>query len=227
MVEGGAVGRGRRKPENGPAGGRGSAPTSGSDGWRILFWIVFGRTKNPMLLLDRDRRILAANAAESELVGHRREQLVGRRIDVLLDPEEWGSLDGEWRAFQRRGDVEGERACRRADGRRVDVQYAARRVRLEGRIVALLVVLDSTVEPLRLREAEPGPPALLTPREVEVVGHIAMGQRAHEIAEDLGIAESTVRSHIRNAMVKSGARSQAQLVAMVCCGQMPRVPATA
>jgi hypothetical protein len=47
------------------------------------------------------------------------------------------------------------------------------------------------------------------------------GQRAHEIAEDLEIAESTVKTHLRNAMRKAGARSQAQLVALVCSGQLP------
>jgi DNA-binding CsgD family transcriptional regulator len=48
-----------------------------------------------------------------------------------------------------------------------------------------------------------------------------MGYRAHEIAVDLGVADSTVRSHIRNAMRKAGARSQAQLVALVCTGAIP------
>ena len=41
-----------------------------------------------------------------------------------------------------------------------------------------------------------------------------MGRRWHEIAADLFITQATVKTHVRNAMRKLGARSQAQLVAM-------------
>jgi PAS domain S-box-containing protein len=205
--------------------GRRSAPAQareGADGWQMLFWIVFARSKNAMLLLDSDRRVVAVNDAEINLFGYARKELVGRRLDLLLDPEEWRSLEDEWRAFQRRGDLEGERACVRADGRRLDVQYAMRWSRVDGRALALMVVLEASVEPERTRLADTPAVTDLTPREVEIVGHVAMGQRAREIAQELGIAESTVRSHIRHALRKSGARSQAQLVALVCAGAMPQ-----
>ena len=192
----------------------------------MLFWVVFSRSKNAMLLLDRDRQIVAVNDAQIDLFGYARQQMVGRRLDVLLDPEEWRSLEDEWRAFQRRGDLEGERACVRADGRHLDVQYAMRWARLDGRALALMVVLEASVEPERTRLADAHAISVLTPRELEIVGHVAMGQRARDISQDLGISESTVRSHIRNAMRKSGARSQAQLVALVCAGAMPRAGVT-
>jgi PAS domain S-box-containing protein len=179
-----------------------------------------------MLVLDNDRRIVAVNDAHVAAFGYSREELVGRRADMLLDPEEWRSIDDEWRTFLRRGDFEAERAYMRADGRRLEVQYAMRWARLDGRMLALVVVLDMTLEPQRTRLAEATPISALTPREIEIVGHVAMGQRAHEIAADLGVAESTVRSHIRNAMKKSGARTQAQLVALVCTGQMPQASIT-
>jgi PAS domain S-box-containing protein len=200
---------------------------AGDDGWRLLFWIVFTRSTNAMLLLDRDRRIVAVNDAQIDLFGYARREIVGRRLDLLLDPEEWRSLDAEWRGFLRRGDLEGERGCRRADGRHVEVQYAMRWARLDGRVLALVVILEASVEPVRMRLAEMPPVNILTPREVEIVGHIAMGQRAAEIAQELGIAETTVRSHIRNAMKKSCARSQAQLVALVCAGRMSQTSVTA
>ena len=198
------------------------AAAAGSHGWRVLFWIVFARSKNAMAVLDRDRVVIAVNAAQLELTGYTRKELVGRRIDILFAPDEWASLDAEWRVFQRRGEFEGERSFVRADGRRVAVQYAKRTARLNGRSLSLMVVLDAGVEPLRLTRADLDPASVLTAREIEIVGHVAMGQRAAEIADDLGISESTVRSHIRNAMRKSGARTQAQLVALVCTGGMPR-----
>ena len=198
------------------------AAAAGSHGWRVLFWIVFARSKNAMVVLNRDRVMIAVNSAQVALTGYTREEMVGRRIDILFAPDAWGSLDAEWRVFQRRGEFEGERSFVRADGRRVAVQYAQRTARLNGRSLSLMVVLEARVEPLRLTRVDLSPASVLTAREVEIVGHVAMGQRAAEIADELGIAESTVRSHIRNAMKKSGARSQAQLVALVCTGGMPR-----
>jgi DNA-binding NarL/FixJ family response regulator len=55
----------------------------------------------------------------------------------------------------------------------------------------------------------------LTARELEIVRLIALGSTGPEIADELRIAHDTVRSHARNAMVKSGARSRAHLVAKV------------
>jgi DNA-binding NarL/FixJ family response regulator len=76
------------------------------------------------------------------------------------------------------------------------------------------VVLDISLRPMRSRLPARGSAKPLTPRELEVVGEIAMGRRWHEIAADLFITQSTVKTHVRNAMRKLGARSQAQLVAM-------------
>ena len=42
---------------------------------------------------------------------------------------------------------------------------------------------------------------------------VALGHTGPEIAEELGIAHDTVRTHVRNAMDKVGARSRAHLVA--------------
>ncbi len=53
----------------------------------------------------------------------------------------------------------------------------------------------------------------LSDRELEVVHHGAHGRSGPEIADELGIAHDTVRTHVRNAMEKVGARSRAHLVA--------------
>jgi PAS domain S-box-containing protein len=177
---------------------------------------VFTRSRNAMLLLDGERRIVDVNRALLDLGGYPREQLLGRRIDLFLDPEEWGSLDAEWRAFQRRGDFLGERSVVRADGTRVRLQYAARWAVVGGTSLALYVALDADVRAPRPAAEDDAIARPLSPRELEVVGETAMGLRAHEIADELGIAPSTVRTHLRNAMKAVGARSQAQLVAIAC-----------
>lgn len=56
-------------------------------------------------------------------------------------------------------------------------------------------------------------PHRLSDRKLEIVALVALGQSGPEIAAELRIAHETVRTHVRNAMVKAGARSRAHLVA--------------
>jgi DNA-binding CsgD family transcriptional regulator len=60
----------------------------------------------------------------------------------------------------------------------------------------------------------------LTARELEVVAGIGMGKRSREVADALVISPATARTHVRNAMTKLGARSQAQLVAIALAAGM-------
>jgi len=198
----------------------GGAATASGEGWRLLFWIVFGRSSNPMVLLSPDRRVLAANRAAVALTGYARDELIGRALDTILAPEDYRAVDAAWREVSQRGVFEGDRIVTTRDGRRLDVQYAMRLVHLDGSDVVLSVVIDATLDPVRMSTATSWQAGMLSPREIDVVTEVAMGKRAHEIADDLGIAESTVRTHIRNAMRKVNARSQAHLVALVLCGDV-------
>jgi PAS domain S-box-containing protein len=187
----------------------------------MLFWTTFARSANPMSLVTSERRYAAVNRAFVGLSGYTREQLVGGSVDLVLAPEELRSLDAEWRELERLGDVERERTIVTSDGHRIAVQYARRRVWLDSRDLALAVIIEASREPIWIGASDSWPANVLSPREMEIVGHVAMGQRAHEIAAELGIAGSTVQTHLRNAMRKVGARSQAQLVALVFCGEIP------
>jgi DNA-binding NarL/FixJ family response regulator len=63
--------------------------------------------------------------------------------------------------------------------------------------------------------ADSGParlPGELTPREVEVLGHIAAGLSNTEIAATLFVSEATVKTHINHIFTKTGLRDRAQLV---------------
>ena len=55
-------------------------------------------------------------------------------------------------------------------------------------------------------------PDELTPREVEVLGHIAAGLSNTEIAATLFVSEATVKTHINHIFTKTGLRDRAQLV---------------
>jgi DNA-binding NarL/FixJ family response regulator len=53
----------------------------------------------------------------------------------------------------------------------------------------------------------------LTPRQLEVLEALAAGEPAKAIARRLGIAETTVRNHIRMILVELGCHSQLEAVA--------------
>ncbi|MBA2329851.1 MAG: response regulator transcription factor [Flavisolibacter sp.] len=52
----------------------------------------------------------------------------------------------------------------------------------------------------------------LTPRETEIVGHIANGMTNHEIAEKLFLSTSTVDTHRKNILAKLSLKNTAALV---------------
>lgn len=55
-------------------------------------------------------------------------------------------------------------------------------------------------------------PEGLTPREAEVLAHIAAGESNAEIAAALFVSEATVKTHVNHIFSKTGLRDRAQLV---------------
>jgi DNA-binding CsgD family transcriptional regulator len=56
---------------------------------------------------------------------------------------------------------------------------------------------------------------MLTAREREVLRLVALGSNTRRIADELAVSPATVRSHVANAMAKTGTHTRAQLVAQV------------
>jgi DNA-binding CsgD family transcriptional regulator len=63
----------------------------------------------------------------------------------------------------------------------------------------------------------------LTPREVQVVEGLAAGSAPKEIARQNGVELATVRSHIKNAKRKTGARTLRELAALTADAHWPDV----
>ena len=139
----------------------------------------------------------------------------GRRDGPLVTEPEWQS----WLAA---GRFAGEATMLHADGREVTVQWGATTEVVTGRRLVLVVALHTSRWGPRFRREpdERGGPRALSTREAEVVRLVALGQTGPEIADDLGIAHDTVRTHVRNAMDKLGARSRAHLVAKAFGGEL-------
>ncbi len=60
--------------------------------------------------------------------------------------------------------------------------------------------------------------ARLSRREVEVLELVAVGRTAGQIAESLGVGESTVVTHVNSARTKLGARTRMQAASMIAGG---------
>jgi len=184
------------------------------DGWTGLFAAAFRQSRNPMVLLDADRRQVEVNGAYLKLLGYRREQLIGRPLwEFVAD----GPLmdDEQWRANLAEGRFTGTGQLIAADGSHIGVQFAATVETVTGRRLVLVVALSTSRAGAHFRRQPDTEARLraLSARERQIVRLVAMGSTGPEIAEELRISHNTVRTHVRSAMEKSGARSRAHLVA--------------
>ena len=179
--------------------------------WETLFWTVFRLSTNPIALHDRQRRVVEPNAAMEALLGGSRDEIVGRKIDDFLPPDERATSESDWRQLWEVGNYSGKRMALRLDGTPVSVHYAGRVCQVGGRRLALIVLVEAHVEDQQVGSRTQG---VLTAREREVLRLVALGYSSPKIAEQLVISTATVRTHVRNAMRKTGARTRAQLVAM-------------
>ena len=50
------------------------------DGWSALFATAFKQSKNPMALVDGERRHVDANAPYLRLLGRGRDEIIGRHL---------------------------------------------------------------------------------------------------------------------------------------------------
>jgi len=112
------------------------------DGWSTLFSAAFKQSKNPMALVDVERRHVDVNAAYQRLLGRSRRELLGRPIyEHVAD----GPLfsDAEWDAALAAGHFHGTAELVCADGRRIGVQFAAETEIATGRRLVLYVALST------------------------------------------------------------------------------------
>lgn len=184
------------------------------EGWSGLFETAFSQSRNPMVLVDADRTIVEVNPAFARLLGRAKSGLVGRKLFTFVAGGPLVTPD-EWRDALSQGRFTGEANMVHSSGSEVAVQWAGATEVATGRRLVLFVAVNTSRWGDQFRRPPDGwsGRAELTEREREVVEHVALGDTSPEIASRLGISHETVRTHVRNAMGKSGARSRAHLVA--------------
>ena len=177
------------------------------------------RSGDALFGLGRDLRILFWNAAAEELTGIPTDDAVGRPCwDVL------GGIDGK-------GDLVCHAGCSSArlalKGWPVSPQQLNVKTSRGRRPVTLsTIAVRNSDEPVILHllrngeelpsENEPPlrePPPTLTPRQLEVLSLLGEGTPAKVIARRFGIAETTVRNHIRLLLAELGCHSQLEALA--------------
>lgn len=168
-----------------------------------------------MVLLDRERRLVDVNGAFVALSGYPRSGLIGQPLYnyVANGPTHTAR---EWEAALRKPEFTGVAELVRADGERIRVNFAGYPEIVTGRQLVLGVAIHTVRATGRLVSRRLSNPAFgeLTGRELEVIEMIAHGLSGPEIADALYLTHNTVRTHVRNSMLKTGARSRAHLVAM-------------
>jgi PAS domain S-box-containing protein len=183
-------------------------------GWASLFWEAFRRSKNGMALADEERRHVEVNGAYLSMLGYKRRDLIGRPTYELVAGGPLVTAP-EWRALLERSHFTATADLIGADGRHVSVQFAGHPEIVTGRHLVLFVVIKAARAGRQHHDVTPprSECSALSGREIEVVQLLALGLTGPEVAEELHLAHNTVRTHVRNAMAKAGARSRAQLVA--------------
>ncbi len=176
-------------------------------------WMFFASAPVALLAADDDRAILKVNDRWAELTGRDPAAVTGTRIDEILAQESKPGIEMRWRDLLATGLATARVVLMRPDGNRLAIRYGAFANVLPGTHVAAYFAEAGQegrlARPTRARRA-----GQLTRREQESLRLVAMGMTTTAAAEQLGISPETVRTHVRNAMNKLGARTRAQAIAV-------------
>ncbi len=160
----------------------------------------------PAYILDRNGVVRWMNMAAIECFG----DLRGRRIAQIVERDYVTQARQEF-AAKMLGTVdatEASIAVRTADGRRVSVEISSTTLVEHGSVVGVFGLADPADEAL----APPAKSVYLTPRQLDVLRHLARGHSTTTIAQKLGIATETVRNHVRGIIGRLGVHSRLEAV---------------
>jgi DNA-binding CsgD family transcriptional regulator len=185
---------------------------------------MFQHSRVPVAIVDRDRNVVAVNDALIDLHHVSRADVIGSFSGGAILDEDPSLGARLWERLLRTNELYAEHLVIHRDGSPMRVGYAAHGTMIAGRWLAVIVTLSARftsdgVELVRMAEPDfdwhEGRLSKLTRREREVIRRVALGAGTRRIAAELFLSPATIRSHVRNAMVKAHAHTRAQLVAIV------------
>jgi DNA-binding CsgD family transcriptional regulator len=148
----------------------------------------------PAYILDRNGVVRWLNQAAVEHFG----DLRGMRISQIVEP---AYADLARREFTAKimGTIESTDATvavRTVSGQRVRIDVSSTQLLHRGTVVGVFGLADPAEPPARAQTES----IHLTPRQLDVLQHLAAGHSTERIAHALGIAPETVRNHIRGIL---------------------------
>src|SRR5688572_15899946 len=174
----------------------------------------------PMVLIDDERRYVAANRPALLAFRLTLARMQSYRVDDLTPPGKQSRLEGLWQSLIQRGHASGDFELVGPDGGPWPVVfYAVKDVRPGCHVVAFAPEGWSDSDLAEVRDGSEMPDgssatSALSAREREIVDLLAVGLTGEQIAERLALSPETVRTQVRNAMRRVGAKTRAHLVAL-------------
>jgi PAS domain S-box-containing protein len=171
-----------------------------------LFREAFEHAPDAILMANDEGEYLDGNAAARALLSVTRDELRRLTVEDLTPPDLKSALPEIWRSFLSDGEIRGEYPLLLPSGRTQVVDYHARANFVPGQHLSIIRIAPARV---------PGPgEVVLSSRQREVLQLLAEGLSGDEIAVRLFLSPETVRTHVRNAMRRLGARTRAQAIAI-------------
>lgn len=164
------------------------------------------KLRMPAYVLDRNATVRWMNAAAIEQFG----DLRGKRIAQIVAPEYVTVARQEFAAklLGTTETTERQVVVQTADGRKAAVDISSTQLIQGHSIVGVFGLAD----PAGIVPAANGPTPHLTPRQLDVLRHLAAGHSTEHIAKALGIATETVRNHVRGILERLEVHSRLEAV---------------
>lgn len=160
----------------------------------------------PAYILDRTGTVRWMNTAGISHFG----DLRGQSIRQVVSPEYRALAQQEFAAkvLGTTDASEGRVVVRSADGRSIPVDVSSSQL-LEG---SSIVGVFGLAEPADVPLPPAAPNPHLTPRQLEILRHLAAGHSTEHIARRLGITTETVRNHVRGVLGRLGVHNRLEAV---------------
>ena len=161
----------------------------------------------PSYVIDASGVVRWLNPAAEKLVGDVR----GRQYTSVVAPED-ARRARELFAQKVMGTADvtdSEGVLVDGDGQRIAVEISSVPLKREGRVIGVFGQFSELSAEL--------PPPLdprLTPRQTEVLRHLAQGRSTGQIADELQLSKETVRNHVRQLLRAMGVSSRLEAVAL-------------
>jgi PAS domain S-box-containing protein len=155
--------------------------------------------------MDLQGRVQVWNRASERLSGWSREEMIGSTVDRVIPPSGREKRREVVARTLAEGQATGTYSRVRKDGTIFHVEMCMHLIRdKQGEPQAIVALVRPLV----------GHGVLLTPRQKEVLGHIASGGTNDEIARRLVVSRRTVERHVADILDKFGVENRAAAAAV-------------